>query len=195
MDSLPFISDKTCQICHINKHDIKLALDYIEAFKFRDVSNNSHYYLSIERINKYNNGDYKDFIDEYNAHWGCLPKVNQIDYNEKIKILNKSTEINKYNFIITNLENKNNDLKEKLKLLQNNNNYLKDENVNLKDENVNLKDNNNYLKDEIVNLRENKSYLKDENIILREKIKEQEDIIKQMIDKLEKNKTIFQKLF
>ena len=189
MTNIQFISEKTCQICNVNKGSIKNALDYIEAFKYRDTSNNPDWDLNVKRINKYNNGDYKDFIDEYNAHWCCLPKVNQIDYNERIEKINKNKKLNNNKYIIEKLENKNKELK-------NENINLREDKDLLKYSNKNLRENIDKLKNENINLRENKDFLKNENINLREKNKEQEETIKQMIEQLEiKNKTIFQNLF
>ena len=189
MNNIQFISEKTCQICNVNKGSIKNALDYIEAFKYRDTSNNPDWDLNVKRINKYNNGDYKDFIDEYNANWCCLPKVNQIDYNERIEKINKNKKLNNNKYIIEKLENKNKELKNEII-------NLKEDKDLLKYSNKNLRENIDKLKNENINLRENKDFLKNENIILREKNKEQEETIKQMIEQLEiKNKTIFQNLF
>ena len=100
MNDLTYISEKKCQICHVNKEEIKNSLNIIESLKYNIHANPSAapiWNFNMERINKYNNGDYKDFIDEYNAHWCCIPKVNQIDYNEriekKIKIKNQKKKI------------------------------------------------------------------------------------------------------
>ena len=192
MDNITFISDKTCQICNVNKGSIKIALDYIEAFKYRDTSNNPDWGLNVKRINKYNNGDYKDFIDEYNAHWCCLPKVNQIDYNERIK----NKDLKDENRIIELFKNQKKELNKEL----NNNKCiiekLKENKDLLQYSNKNLREDIDKLKNENINLRENKDFLKNENITLREKNEEQEKIIKQLLEQLEiKNKSIFEKLF
>ena len=191
MNNIQFISEKTCQICNVNKGSIKIALDYIEAFKYRNTSNNPDWDLNVKRINKYNNGDYKDFIDEYNAHWCCLPKVNQIDYNERIEKINKNKKLNNNKYIIEKLENKNNELKKENKELKT---ILNGFGTDQKDKMIIE------ILQSITFLREMNDVaidkLKYENKKNKETIIEQEEIIKQLLENLEiKNKSIFQNLF
>ena len=183
MNDLTYISEKKCQICHVNKEEIKNSLNIIESLKYNIHANPSAapiWNFNMERINKYNNGDYKDFIDEYNAHWCCIPKVNQIDYNERIEKKNKNKELEK--------ENKN-------KELETENKELKTENeTNQKDKMIIE------ILQSITFLREMNDdsidKLKYENKKNKEIIIEQEDIIKQLLEQLEiKNKSIFEKLF
>lgn len=187
-----FVSDKTCNLCNVNKQSIADAYSYIDAFQYRDTSNNPHWELSIKRINKYNNGDYKYYIEEYNAHWSCLPKVIQDEYNNNIEQKN----INKY-------KNKNLELNNKILCLETKNKQEKIKNTELKNINDKLSTNNNILLTENTELKlqlqtvqENKDYIKNENKELRNSIKEQELLIKQLLEQLNtKNKSMFNTLF
>lgn len=216
MTDYKFISEKRCQICNVNREDIKLAFDYINSdFQYKDNSNNQQWKLSVKRVDKYNNGDYKDFIDEYNSHWFCLPKVNQMDYNERIEIANKKQqkepnnelndkyklqiqrlyeELDKKNNTISKLHNNNNELIKNIDNLQNENNILSEMIEKLKINNINLTDNKNYLKDENSELRskidnlQNIIYQKDDEInYLRSQYEKKVTIDYEAIKKRNKN--------
>lgn len=222
MDDLTYISEKTCQICNINKDIIKNAFNHIEAVNDGETSNIQDWNLNIKRINKYNNGDYKEFIDEYNAHWNCIPKVNQINYSERIKknieklnnkefkneIINlkenneidrwdRDNEIKSLNFIIYDENKKHNEDIEKLKNFINSIIKENTENIESKNNEVNLLNEDIESKDSKINsLNDSIDKLKYENKRNKEIIIEQEEIIKQLLEQLEiKNKSIFEKLF
>jgi chromosome segregation ATPase len=165
MTTYKFISEKRCQICNVNRDDIKFAFDYVQ----NQHRNANDWYLYAQRVKKYNNGDYKDFIDEYNSHWSCMPRVYQIDYNERIEVANKkkdkSLDNEKYKSQIQKLYNELDNKNSIIFTLSNHNNELT-ENINKLNENIDkLKINN-------VNLIDNRNFLKDENAELRIKLKE-----------------------